>query len=246
MVKRVGERRTKAAPRSESQVWLAVETSTRVGSVGVWRDGLAFEQTLGIQGVHSELLLLAIDQALGVTQTSPDEVTALVVGSGPGSFTGVRVAASLAKGWTMARGTPLYAYSSLLAVAAGSGVAGPVCALFDARRGQVYAACYELSSEGASEQLATGVWRIEELLHELSRRGLTPTFAGEGAIVYSEVIRCSSADARVLPEHLATPRAASLLWLRNVAPELGLVSRPEVWEPLYVRDWRVPEGQEHA
>jgi tRNA threonylcarbamoyladenosine biosynthesis protein TsaB len=224
------------------EVWLAVETATATGSVAVWKGGLAFEQTLRIHGTHSERVLPAVDYALSVTRTVPDEVSAFVVGSGPGSFTGVRIAASLAKGWSMARGTPLFAYSSLLAAAAGSGAQGPVCALFDARRGQVYAACYRLSGAGApGVQLEPSAWTVDELLEELSSRGLVPVFVGEGAIAYRELICRALTGATVLPEHVGVPRAASLLWLRSVAPDLGRVARPEVWEPLYVRDWRVLE-----
>jgi tRNA threonylcarbamoyladenosine biosynthesis protein TsaB len=225
-------------------VWLAVETATPTGSVAIWKDGLVFEQILRIQGTHSELLMPAIDNALTATGTRPDELSALVVGSGPGSFTGVRVGASLAKGWAMARGVPLYAYSSLLAVAAGCGVAGSVCPMFDARRGQVYAACYELSGEAVSELLAPGAWHIESLLKELSTRGIQPVFAGEGSIIYGQALLAAFDSARLLPVHLSLPRAASLLWLRRVAPDLGRVLQPGAWEPLYVRDWRVPEGTE--
>ncbi len=229
----------------EREVWLAVETATPLGSVAVWRNGLVLEQTLRIQGAHSERVLPAIDHALEVTQTAPDELTALVVGSGPGSFTGVRVAASLAKGWAKARGTPLFAYSSLAAVAAGVGGLGPVCAMFDAKRGEVYAACYEMSGDGLDERVAPGAWRVEALLEELSRRELKPLFAGDGAVAYEEAIRRVAAGARVLPEHLGVPRAAGLLWLRAVAPEWGRVSRPEIWEPHYVREWRLrPDGGE--
>jgi len=229
-------------PRQE--VWLAVETATPTGSVAIWKDGLAFEQTLRIQGTHSELLMPAINHALSVTGTTPDDVSAFVVGSGPGSFTGVRVGASLAKGWAMGRGIPLYAYSSLLAVAAGSGVTGLVCPMFDARRRQVYAACYELFGEGASELLAPQAWYVEDLLAEVSTRGIQPVFAGEGSLVYSEAVLEAFEEATLLPEHLSVPRAASLLWLRRVVPELGRVAQPDTWEPSYVRDWRVPEGTE--
>ncbi len=232
------------AATGESPIWLAVETATSVGSVAVWRGGLAFECSLRIQGAHSERVLPALEHALSVTGTLPEEVSAFVVGSGPGSFTGVRIAASMAKGWAMARETPLFAYSSLLAVAAGCGSSGPVCALFDARRGQVYAACYEISTAGPAEKLAPGAWRVEELLDELARQSLRPAFAGDGALAHREAIGRAFGDAAVLPGHFAPPRAASLLWLRDVAPDLGRVERPEVWEPLYVREWRVPEEQE--
>jgi tRNA threonylcarbamoyladenosine biosynthesis protein TsaB len=69
----------------------------------------------------------------------------VIVGAGPGSFTGVRVAAATARGLAHGLGVPLYAYSSLAAVAMETGLDGNVCALFDARRGEVYAACYESS-----------------------------------------------------------------------------------------------------
>ncbi len=233
------ESATKAA-RARSDTWLAVETSTQLGSVAVWKDELVFEYTLRIQGAHSERLLPAIDHALQATATAPEDVSAFVVGSGPGSFTGVRIAASLAKGWAMARHTPLFAYPSLMAVAAGTGVAGTVCALFDAKRGEVYAACYDVRPDGPYERLAPTAWRVEELLAELARQNLKPTFAGEGAIAYREAIAAAVAGATVLPEHLGIPRAASLLWLRRVAPGAGRVEEPAAWEPAYVRDWRLP------
>jgi tRNA threonylcarbamoyladenosine biosynthesis protein TsaB len=236
-----GRRENEFRGGPEPQIWLALETATSVGSVAVWRDGLAIECSFNIRGSHSERVLPAVDHALQVTGTAPEEVAALVVGSGPGSFTGVRIAASMAKGWTMARGTPLFAYSSLLALAAGTGVSGPVCAAFDARRAEVYAACYEVSEQGASERLAPAAWRLEHLLDELARHDLKPTFVGDGATAHRERIAEALTGAVVLPEHLALPRAASLLWLRSVAPQLGHVPQPADWEPLYVRDWRVPD-----
>jgi tRNA threonylcarbamoyladenosine biosynthesis protein TsaB len=244
MVKTGGQRGSGAGEGHEPQVWLALETATSLGSVAVWRDGLAIECSFNIKGSHSERVLPAVDHALEVTGTLPEDIAALIVGSGPGSFTGVRIAASMAKGWTMARGTPLFAYSSLLALAAGTGVSGPVCAAFDARRGEVYAACYEMSVQGATERLAPAAWRLDDLLGELARRDLKPAFVGEGASAYRERIAEGLAGAVVLPEHLGVPRAASLLWLRSVDPQLGHVPQPGEWEPIYVRDWRVPEEQE--
>ncbi len=229
---------------SGPEVWLALETATPMGSVAIWKSGLAIEQTLRIHGTHSELLMPAIDHALVATETKPADISAIVVGSGPGSFTGVRVGASLAKGWAMARGVPLYAYSSLLAVAVGSGVTGPICPMFDARRRQVYAACYELLGEAVSELLAPRAWYIEDLLEEISARGIEPVFSGDGSIVYHESLHAAFKGVAVPPEHLRIPRAASLLWLRRVLPELGLVAEPHAWEPSYVRDWRVTDRAE--
>ncbi|UCF21381.1 MAG: tRNA (adenosine(37)-N6)-threonylcarbamoyltransferase complex dimerization subunit type 1 TsaB [Gemmatimonadota bacterium] len=229
-------------PSARKGAWLAVDTSTPMGSVAVWRDGLVFEQAFSILRAHSELVLPAIDRALTVSGVAPGEVESFVLGSGPGSFTGVRIAASLAKGWSMARGTALYAYSSLLAVAAGCGVEGPVCALFDARRGEVYGACYDLADgREPVELLAPGAWSLPRLMDELMKREIEPVFVGEGAKAYRDDIRRRMAGARVLPDHLAVPRAASLLWLRHVAADSGKVRRVEQLEPMYVREWKVAE-----
>ena len=225
------------------EIWLAVETATSTGSVAVWKNGLALELSLRIQGAHSERVMPAIDRALEATEVQPEDVSTFVVGSGPGSFTGVRIAASIAKGWAMAQGTQLFAYSSLLAVAAGCGPCGPICAMFDARRGQVYAACYDLTPDQPHELLAPGAWRIDDLLTELARLHLRPAFAGEGALVYGDAIDAAFESATLLPPHMAVPRAGSLLWLRSIAPDSGRVVEPQSWEPVYVRDWKVPEEQ---
>ena len=77
-----------------------------VGSVALWKDELVFEETLRIHGTHSEVLAPTIEHALTVGSVEAGSVGAVVVGSGPGSFTGVRIGASLAKGWAAARGVP--------------------------------------------------------------------------------------------------------------------------------------------
>ncbi len=98
-----------------------------------------------------------------------------------------------------------------------------------------------MSDAGVDELLPPGAWRIRDLLAELDRRDLRTIFAGEGALVHDVAIREVFAGAHILPEHLAVPRAASLLWLRASVPELGRVQRPESWEPIYVRDWKIKE-----
>lgn len=226
---------------SGTEVWLAVETSTSSGCVAVWKGGLAYEETQRIQGTHSERVLPSIARALDAVDARPDEVTSLVVGNGPGSFTGVRIAASLAKGWVGARGTQLFAYSSLLAVAAGAGSDRALCAMFDARRDEVYAACYRVGTDGYTTDIEPGAWDVRRLLSEIADRGLDPVFAGDGAARNRSVITDAFGPERILPDHLGSPRAASLLWLRAVAADDGHVERPDEWTPLYVREWRVPE-----
>lgn len=219
-------------------VWLGIETATSSGSVALWRGAVIFEATLNIQGGGSETLLPVVDAALEMSGIGPEEIDSLVVGAGPGSFTGVRIGASLAKGWVAARGTSLYAYSSLLAAAAGLGAAEAVCPLFDARREEVYAACYRLGDEEVEEILPPSAWPLRALLAELDQQGVTPVFVGEGAVLHRPILREVMPRARMLPGHIGRPRASSLLWLRSRFPDLGRVADPESWEPIYVREWR--------
>jgi tRNA threonylcarbamoyladenosine biosynthesis protein TsaB len=209
---------------------LALETSTRLGSLAVGvGDKLVAEYSLSVQETHSETVLPEVDRLLHRTGLGIETLEAVVVGAGPGSFTGVRIATALAKGLCFARDLPLFAYSSLAAVAAGSGVER-TCALFDARRGEVYAAAY------GTEELPRPIWgpsvlSVEHLLRELGASEWV--FAGEGALRYAAPIE--AAGGRVLPAHLGIPRASALLWLMNLAPAAGRVEDPALWEPAYVR-----------
>ena len=211
---------------------LALDTSTPVASVAVERAGhLLAESLLPVRAAHSATVLPEIDRMLKACDLEPSDVEALVVGAGPGSFTGVRIAASFAKGICHARGVQLYAYSSLAAVAAGIGVTGRVCSMFDARRGQVYAAGYGVG-EGLTEVFAPEAVAVEELVRRLEPVEAW-SFAGDGVGAGAAVIR--DAGGRVLPAHLWTPRASALLWLAAIDPDAGRVRNPGRWEPAYAR-----------
>lgn len=211
---------------------LALDTSTPTGSVAVGDSGTVLaESVLRVQATHSEAVLPEIDRLLSSCGLTASDVGAVVVGSGPGSFTGVRIAASLAKGMCHARDLDLFSYSSLAAVAVGAGTRAPVCALFDARRGQVYAAGYRVG-DGLEELFAPRAASLEQVLADLE----TPAewlFSGDGAEPGAGAIR--EAGGRIADPDRWVPLGSSLLWLASVEPELGRVSDPGRWEPGYVR-----------
>ncbi len=214
--------------------YLAIETSTATGGVAVGRgERVLAEVTLGVQARHSEAVLPAVDFALREAGVAPRDLAGVVVGGGPGSFTGVRLAAAMGKGLVRALGVPLYAYSGLAALAASTGAGErPVCALFDARRGEVYAACYRFPGFSRMEVVqAPVVCPVEEVLR--STADLAPLFAGDGALRHRDAIE--AAGLTIAPVHLGLPRAAALLWLADLAPEAGRVEAPADWEPLYLR-----------
>ncbi len=123
---------------------LCIDTSTRVGSVAVFVDGaLAAEVNARLQGTHSQELLPMVDAALGLARCGYDDLDAIAVDIGPGSFTGVRIGVALAKGMAFARGIALWGVSSLEALGrAAPMVEGWSLVVLDARRDEVYAALW--------------------------------------------------------------------------------------------------------
>lgn len=213
---------------------LALDTSTETGSVAVGRgDRLLAEATLSVGPGHSSALLPAVDWAMQAAGLVPADLAAVVVGGGPGSFTGLRIAAATAKGMVRALGVPLFAYSGLLAAAAAHWGAGrPVCALFDARRRDVYAGCWQFGA-GVDEVLAPEAMTVDELVDRF-RGELPPLFTGDAAALYGAEL-VAALGAPVAPPLLAAPRGAALLHLARVAPEAGRVADAAAWEPEYLR-----------
>jgi tRNA threonylcarbamoyladenosine biosynthesis protein TsaB len=212
-------------------MFLALETSSRLGSVAVG-DGarVLAESVLSVQATYSETVLDEASRLLDRVGIGVAQLDGVVVGSGPGSFTGVRIAASLAKGLCFAHDLPLFAYSSLRGLAASVG-GDSICTLFDARRDEVYAATFP---DGAASEAAFGpaVLPLSALFDRLDRVEAW-TFAGDGALAHAGIIEARG--GRVLPPHLSVPRASSFLWLATTVPEEGRIADRGVWEPEYVR-----------
>lgn len=126
---------------------LAIETSTDKASVAVSVQGRILSQTQDGVRLHAQTLLPLIEELLGQAGVSMSQIDALVFGQGPGSFTGLRIACSVAKGLAYARDLPVYPVSTLQAVGFSALQREPVHAdsrvlvLLDARMHQLYWSC---------------------------------------------------------------------------------------------------------
>lgn len=215
-------------------VYLAIETSTQVGSIAVGhgRSVLA-EVVLGLRVKQSEALLPAIDYALASAHIAKTDLARIIIGGGPGSFTGLRVAGATGKAIARALNIPLFAYSGLAALAASTATDRAVCAMFDARRDEVYSACYRFPDFGSVEVLMPPAPRhFGDVLKSLDVQNVL--FAGDGALRHTDAI--TAAGGQIAPALFAVPRAAALLWLSDIAPGLGRVENIAEWEPLYLRE----------
>lgn len=213
---------------------MALETSSALGGAAVGAAGALFgEVVLGPARRHAETLFPAIHFLLQSLDWTPADLTAVVVGDGPGSFTGIRIAAAAAKALAGALGLPLYAVPSLAGVAAGIPVSDrPVAALLDARRMEVYAACYRFAPDGGRETLLAPLAApVESVVRRL--RPHDPMYVGEGAQRYAAAIR--AAGGTVGNGAPCSSPAAALLWLVAREGEGLRVASPQRWEPRYLR-----------
>src|SRR5439155_4084153 len=126
--------------------WLALDTATDTVSVAAGRPPVA-ESGAHVQGTrrHAAEIIRLVDFVLRRLSLRPGDLEGIVVGDGPGSFTGLRIGWSAAKGLAHEAGLDIRAIPSLMAAAAGAARhlgTDPVAACFDALRGQVHGAMY--------------------------------------------------------------------------------------------------------
>jgi tRNA threonylcarbamoyladenosine biosynthesis protein TsaB len=128
---------------------LGIDTSTRFASVAIVQDGVVLAESTGDGRGHGSDLLVLIDAVCIGAAIGPHDLDAVAVGAGPGSFTGLRIGMATAKGIAFAAKCPLWAVSSLAALA--HQVLCPqldgrelalVVAVLDARKGEVYTGTY--------------------------------------------------------------------------------------------------------
>ncbi len=124
---------------------LAIDTASARCSAALWLDGRSLHRGVSTARDHAQLLLPFVDELLREARLSLSGLDVIAFGRGPGSFTGLRVACSVAQGLALGAGLPVLPVSDLRALAAQAGrcleprhAAGPVVACMDARMGEVY------------------------------------------------------------------------------------------------------------
>lgn len=128
---------------------LGIDSSTGIASVALLasEDGRVLATEKSETKGHRADLLVTIDAACRAAGVTPAQIDAVAIGAGPGTFTGLRIGMATAKGIAFAARRPLWAVSSLAALALGHVLAHPdatglVVAVLDARRGEIYAGAY--------------------------------------------------------------------------------------------------------
>jgi tRNA threonylcarbamoyladenosine biosynthesis protein TsaB len=164
---------------------LALDTATQVGTVAVGDGGtLIAEVNLGRRR-SAQMLVPAVDQCLRLGGLVYDDLDAVAVADGPGSFTGLRVAFATVQGILAQRDLPVFVAPSLMvtALTAGPPAGTPVAALYDALRGEVFAAVFSFSPTAVTVHLPPCRVPVAELP---AHSPVQPAMAvGDGAVIYA-------------------------------------------------------------
>ncbi|MFP7170424.1 tRNA (adenosine(37)-N6)-threonylcarbamoyltransferase complex dimerization subunit type 1 TsaB [Terribacillus sp. 7520-G] len=189
---------------------LAMDTSNQLLGVAIVKDGVTLgEHVMHGHRDHSVRLLPAIEQLMKETKTAPADLDRIVVGQGPGSYTGVRISMATAKTMAWALGIDVIGVSSLEGLASqGELFPGYVCPFFDARRGQVYTALYA-SNEASFEQAEEAVNPLfSDWLEQLRTREGKILFLSPDIEMYRSMITEMLGEKAVIPDgavHYARP-----------------------------------------
>jgi tRNA threonylcarbamoyladenosine biosynthesis protein TsaB len=191
---------------------LALDTSSKSGSVGLVKDGAVFvEFLINAEINHSETIMPAISETFRIAKTELSEVDFFSFAMGPGAFTGLRIGAGIMKGLALATGKPVVGVSSLDALACNYPCGNPgsyLCPMLDAKRDEVYAAVYR-GAEGRWEK--TGPEVVAPPREFLASLNGECVFLGDGALRYEALIKESlPGRCRVLPAALGLIRASAV------------------------------------
>lgn len=178
---------------------LSIETATITCSVALHRDGVLLGlQEVHLEKSHSSLLHLLVDHLLDYADVTREELSAVAVSMGPGSYTGLRIGAAAAKGWCYALDIPLIGVDTLRAMAYGVKQGNPpgawLCPMIDARRMEVF--CRLEDAEG-NERLPTQALVVDQQSFQEQLSQHEVWFFGDGSAKCAPVLG-NSPNARFL------------------------------------------------
>lgn len=238
---------------------LAIETSSRQGSIAFCDDGTIVAEKSFAHGLQNAAMILPlIQQSCQELGISPRDIHGVAVSIGPGSFTGLRIGVTLAKSFCFATGAKLIAVPTMPVMALNAPHdAKYVTPILDAKRDQVFAAVYRRQSHKAGaafdEVIAPHLVHLPDLLAKSPRPLLV---LGEGVKYHMQHLLAAGVEEggskdqgeestkegiTIAPEELWYPKASNVVHLAQQLIERGAFADPFKLTPLYIRK---PEAQE--
>lgn len=216
---------------------LAFETSAKAASVALLEPPRLLGEIYQNTGLtHSQTLLVMAENLLKQCGKTAQDVTAVAAAHGPGSFTGVRIGAAAAKGFSWGRDIPCYGVSTLEAMAEGLGVwDGYVCPVMDARRSQVYNALFRAERGTLTRMAPDRAVSLTELGEEIKNLEKPVFLVGDGAVLCYNTLSKDIPALVLPPEHRMHQRAVGVAILAAQQAAAGLAPSGGELTPNYLR-----------
>jgi tRNA threonylcarbamoyladenosine biosynthesis protein TsaB len=219
---------------SKPEIILCLETATTNCSVALSFEGtqIALKEDYNVKYSHAERLHTYIEGALAFAKVKKEDVSAIAVSKGPGSYTGLRIGVSAAKGLAYALDVPLISIPTLQSLALQVEASKDACiiSMLDARRMEVYSAIYDSQGNEVRETQAE-ILEADSFDSYLERGAVY--FIGSGVAKFSEI--CDHPNAIFITDKL--PSAAQMCSLAH--EKFGRNSFEDVayFEPYYLKDF---------
>lgn len=221
---------------------LAVDTSATAASVAVAEENkLIGEFSINTALTHSQTLMPMIDELLKNTGTSIDDIEAVAVNAGPGSFTGVRIGVAAVKGLAFSRNLPCISVSTLNSMAYNMlGNDCVVCAVMDARCSQVYNSLFRVKDCLVTRLTDDRALSLSDLKLELQNIKEKVILVGDGAVLCSEYLGSQLENIMLAPFNNRVQTASSVAYAAFEMLKKGETVTPDELMPVYLR---LPQAQ---
>lgn len=216
-------------------MYLAIDTSTDHASLAIIRKGYVLAELSWLsQQNHSAELMPSLSQLLERTKASLKTTTGIIVAIGPGSFNGLRIGISTAKGLAFSMGIPLVGINTLEATSYQYAEGGlPVCPIFNAGRGEIVTAIYQKKGDQWRQVIKQHICKLDDLIREITEKTI---FCGEPTTVFLEQIRDKLGRKAIIPSLASRLRRAAFLAELGIKRlETGDHDAPASLQPIYLR-----------
>lgn len=216
---------------------LAFESSAKAASVALLQDGVLLAESFQNNGkTHSATLMPMAQQVLRDCGVTPADLTAVAVAKGPGSFTGVRIGVSAAKGLAWGADKPVCGVSTLAAMATQmTMMRGIICPVMDARRSQVYNAVFAAEGGQLTRLTPDRAIALSQLAEELQNDPRPKLVVGDGAALCSGFLSEAGIPCRMAPAQLVMQNAVGVALAAEEMATRGETVSARDLVPVYLR-----------